>query len=169
MKKAVIVFLCVLFVFSFCACKGENQKWSHSVDVAYFAEMGKIPEIELKIGDAVPDNEALEKDGFAIFADESPAYISNGALNLYFDTEKNVITKIAGFDSFLGFEVGAISIEVTSALDEQNIKYTEREAKDGELFFLPSAPNRSIVECKGLKHSLIFVFENNALCAALLG
>ncbi len=169
MKKTVLVFLCVLFAFSFCACKSNNNKSAHSVDIAYFIDMGKVPETNYKIGDGLPSTETIENNSMIIFENESPAFFTDGAFNYYYSSEKKVITEIIGFDKCLGFETGTISIEVTDALDEQNIKYTEREPSDGELFFLPGANNRSVIECKELKYSLIFVFEDNALCATILG
>ena len=78
-----------------------------------------------------------------------------------------ILTAIAAFSKMYGFEAGDVSIELTDTLDSQGLEYTEREPKDGELYFLPNG-NFTVIECGGLKNNLIFVLEDNSLCAALL-
>ena len=55
MKRLLALLLSILTLFSLCACDGgkkdTNSKPSeHSVDVAYFASLGKIPELEYALG-----------------------------------------------------------------------------------------------------------------------
>lgn len=171
MRKISIFFLCLLFVFISVGCKEKDNKSSHSVDIKYFADMGAIPECDYKIGDNLPDDNTIEESGMVILNDQSPAFIMNGAFYLYYDRkdDKPKFQKIAAFDTAFGFENGSITIEISDVLDEQNIEYTEREPDKDELFFLPKGDGRTVIECTSLKHNLIFVFEENALCATLLG
>lgn len=171
MKRSAAFLLCFLMIIVAVGCKEENEKSSHSIDISYFADAGTLPDCKFKIGDSLPENDQLEKDGFVIFSDSSPAYISDGVFSFFFDGSagEEKITKIAALDSCLGFELGSISIEITDALDEQKIGYTERNAAPGELFFLPAGADRSVIECKNLKNPLLFILEENALCAVLLG
>ena len=145
MKKFTAFLLCLLTVVFAAGCKDSNEKSSHSIDISYFADAGTLPDCEFKIGDALPENDRLEKDGYSVFSDFSPAYVSNGAFSFYFDGD-NKITKIAAFDSCLGFELGSVSIEVSDALDEQKIAYTEREAAQGRVGEHRQAAHRVVAQ-----------------------
>lgn len=170
MKKTVALILClVLFVFA-AACKEEKKETTHGVDIAYFADMGSFPDSDLKLGDAVPEKK--EEDETYFFTENgAESFVSNGDFCYYYNGKDSSpkIYGIAAFSNCLGFEVGAVSIEITDVLDEQKIKYTSREPGEGEIFFLPAGENREIIVCEGLKNNLCFVFEDNALCAAYLG
>ncbi|MBO4692904.1 MAG: hypothetical protein J5659_00720 [Clostridia bacterium] len=173
MKKIIALFVCLLTLVFVAGCKEKaEKKASHNIDIAYFADMGTFNDCPFKIGELLPDKEQLKKDEFVIYCEKEPYYASNGKFNFYYyrDDDGNLVfNKIVSFDTCLGFETGSISIEVTDVLDEQGIKYTEREPEAEELFFLPAGNNRSVVECGSLKNPLRFVFEDNALCAVLLG
>lgn len=168
MRKTVLILLCALTVLSFAGCK-DTGKTSHSVDIEYFANMGAVPESELKIGDSVPEIEEYD-DNYFVSSDGDDSFFSNGEFNFFYDTSEKEpkINKIACFSKSFGFEIGDISIEIINALEDAGIKYTERAEKDGELSFLPKSDNRSVVECRSLKHKLVFVFEDNALCATVI-
>lgn len=163
MKKIICAFLCLTLLFPLAGCKERKTLAKTGVDIAYYAELGLFPESEIKLGDTVPEN---SEDGDYFFSvDESPAFFSNGSFNYYYDSA--AVTSIAAFSKMFGFEAGDVSIELTDTLDSQGLEYTEHEPKDGELYFLPNG-NFTVIECGGLKNNLIFVLEDNSLCAALL-
>lgn len=171
MRRIAALFLCLIILAFASGCKDRNASASHDVDIPYFTDMGALPECELKLGDSLPDLEKEENAGYMSFSDSKPPYISDGSFSFYYDaaSEEKTVTKIAAFNTAFGFETGDIVIEITDALDGQSVEYAERDPHDGELFFLPAGNNRSVVECKSLKTPLLFVFEENALCAVLLG
>ena len=169
MKRIISLSLCFVLLLFAAACKDKEKKSEHGVDIAYFADMGAMYESEFKISDKVP----LDKEGgdqYFFTKAGSRSYFSNGEFAYYYDEREKEpeIEAIAAFSNCMGFEAGDISIEVTDALDGQEIEYITRQPQDGEIFFLPAAENREVLECKGLKRRLIFVFEDNALCAAFL-
>ena len=169
MKKLTALFVCFC-VFMFAAgCGDENAKTSHGVDIAYFADIGAMPESELKLGDTAPEQKE-DNESYFFYSEGDKGCASTGEFNYYYDTSEKEpkISAIAGFNTCYGFENGSISIEITKALDSQGIDYKERAAGVDELFFLPAGEGRSVIECKSLKHNLIFVFEDNALCAVLI-
>lgn len=168
MKRAICLSLCFVLLLFAAACKQE-KKSEHGVDVAYFADMGAMYESEYKIGDEVP----LDKDGgeeYFFTKAGTGSYFSDGSFSFYYNEndKQPAVYAIAAFSNCMGFEAGDISIEVTDALDSQEIEYVVRQPNDGETFFLPAGQNREVLECKVLKNKLIFVFEDNALCAAFL-
>lgn len=169
MKKAVCLCLSLILVLCFSGCKSNKNKSEHSVDIGYFADMGAQYESDLKIGDSVPEKK--EGDETFFFTESGKeSFVSNGDFCYYYDANQKEpkIYGIAAFSNCMGFETGAVSIEVTDALESQGIEYRQRAPKDGEIFFLPAAENREVIECQGLKHNLIFVLEDNALCASFI-
>lgn len=170
MKRIICLCLCLtLFVFA-AACKEKEPQVKHDIDISYFAELGSLPESEIKIGDAVPEENAQEGE-FFFTKDGARSYFSNGDFCYYYnaDEKEPKVYGIAAFSSALGFEVGAISIEITDVLDAQEVKYVAGTPASGELFFLPQGENREVISVKETKHTLTFVFEDNALCAVYLG
>ena len=166
MKKVICVALCFVVLGLFAGCKEEKKETTHDVDIAYFANMGAMPESDLKLGDSIPEITEEMTEWFSS-TDGKNTFVTNGEFYYYYDEgEKDPkIKSMAAFSKGMGFEIGAISIEVTKALDSQDVKYKTRDIKANEIDFLPAAEGRETVECEGLKHNLIFVFEENALCA----
>ena len=171
-KKAVTLALCVVICLAIAVfaagCKSEKAG-GHDVDIAYFTEIGTMPESEFKIGDGVPE---IAEDSEEYFVGEADGrgYFSNGEFFYYYDKseEQPVITAIAAFGTAFGFETGAVSIEVTKALDSQEVEYTLRAPEKGEVFFLPASDNREVAVCDTPEHKITFVFEDNALCAVYM-
>lgn len=165
MKKITAALCAILLLFA--AGCGEKDNGGYSVDIAYFADAGSMPDAAYKVGDAVPAEKEGDENKFFV-EDGETSFVSTGDFGYYYNIadESPAFYAVVGFSTCYGFEVGAISIEVTKALDSLGIKYEERAPQNGEIFFLPASENRSVIECKSLKHKLIFVFESNALCAA---
>ena len=165
MKKITALLICFVLIFSFAGCKSDKNT-AGGVDIEYYVNLGGMPESEIKLGDSVPEPD----DNIYSVEAGARSFMSTGAFNYYYDLsalDKNIYA-IACFSDCLGFTTGDISIEITNVLESRGINYTEREPKKDELFFLPGGENRFVIECKDLKHNLIFVFEDNALCAAYL-
>ena len=158
----------MLVLFSFAGCKNEEPKNKTSVDISYYAKLGLFPESEIKIGDSVPKEGG--DDTFYFVKAGARSFFSNGNFNYYYNPSslEQKVFAVAAFSNFYGFEPGAVSIEVSDALTGSDIKYTERAATEDELFFLPAGENRSVIECNFEDRKLLFVFENNSLCAAYL-
>ena len=175
MFKKIICTILVLSLLTFAAaCKEDKSETvNHDVDIAYFADMGAFPESEIKIGDAAPEENP--DDGTFFFTEyDNRNYFSNGDFCYYyaFADESKKETRVYGISAFskcMGFEIGAISVEVTDVLDAQNIEYYSGAPREDEVFFLPKGENREVITCKKLKNNLVFVFEDNALCAVYLG
>lgn len=163
MKKLICVLFCLVLTVSFTGCKEKKSLAKTGVDIAYYAELGLFPESKIKLGDNVPENS--EDSNYYFSEDESHTFFSDGSFNYYYASA--AVVSIASFSNMYGFEAGDISIELTDTLDSQGLKYTERAPEDGELYFLPNG-NFTVIACGGLKNNLIFVLEDNSLCAALL-
>ena len=166
--KKLMAALCALLMLFAAGCKsGDKTTVDHPVDIAYFADTGEVPGAAYKVGDAVPEQN--EDDDTVFFVKNgAESFVSTGDYAFYYDAAAKdpAFYAVDAFSECYGFEVGAISIEITNVLDSQGIKYTERNPGENELFFLPGSGNRRVIECTSLKHKLIFVFESNALCAA---
>lgn len=182
MKKLTALVLSLFILFSFAACdKNEKpkDKAAHTVDVEYYAKIGQIPEHKYHIGSSAEDMKddfkkiseeqteetddghmhevysLIEEDDYSILVYESANYY-------YKDDEK--ISAIVSLDSSYDFKIGYLPKQITDALGE-----CELEDGDGEtIFFLPMPDNCKYLEYTFGENKLLFVFEQNALCATAL-
>lgn len=179
MQKLLCVLMSVFIVMSFTACKEEESKdKGPSVDLEYYAKSGSIPECEYSLGANVEElKEALESyaesdEGSESFYDviegEDTVCVTNGVYNFYYekDNEDDGIAYIASFDKAFGFEIGESILVIKDAVS--GIKYTEEEINDDNAFFMFVSVEGSVIKCEFEKNTIMFVFENNALCATAI-
>lgn len=175
MKKRIIcAIMCIAVVLLAAGCKKNKDKGKvYEINFSRFADAGTMPESEFKIGDALPEFDPQdEQSRYFSMESEDPPFIGTieGKFSYYYEKGDDPrITAIMAYDTCFGFENGAISIEITDALDSQNVEYTERKPKEDETLFMPREPDVSLIECKSFKHRLIFIIKDNALCATYIG
>ena len=169
MRKLICALICLFVLFSFAGCKDTNKAKGDGVDIEYYVNLGAIPESDIKIGDKEPES-TNENEDYFFSENGNESYFSNGDFVYYYDSSKKdaTVKAISAFSKFYGFEIGAVTIEISDLLEAQELEYTERAPKTDELFFLPSTGNFSVIEYKAQKHTLLFVFQDNSLCAAYL-
>ncbi|MBR4909934.1 MAG: hypothetical protein IKZ47_01255 [Clostridia bacterium] len=181
MKKALLIICAALMLFAAGCKKDAKATVEHSVDIAYYADTGAVPGAAFKAGETVSEG-FEENENMFVVENGARSFASSGDYYYYFDIDSPPFTvdAVVSFTDCYGFDIGTVSIEVTKVLEAQGIKYNEHEPANEELFFLPGAGTvyseedsasgrkieRTVVECTSLKHKLIFVFEENALCAA---
>lgn len=179
MKKLLCIALSFVILLSFAACKNEDKTSSESgIDLEYYADSGKIPECDYALGtdvekvkqelsDYAESEEGAESLYDVIEGDEN-SYITNGNYNFYYknDNEEDGISYIVSFGKAYGFETGEIILNVKEALS--GIEYTEEEINDDNAFFLFVPIEGSVIKCEFEKNTIMFVFENNALCATAI-
>ena len=178
MKKILCVLLSLVFVLSFTACKKESKTNESTVDLEYYANLGKIPESKYSLGADVDTltNELSEfaesEEGaeslYDVSEGEETVCITNGIYNFYYDKDKKQdgINYIVSFETAYGFETGEVILTVKEAIGD--IKYTEEEVNEDNAFFLPFISEGSVLKCEFQKNTIMFVFENNALCATAI-
>lgn len=181
MKKILCLILCMVFVFSFVACGKKDEKNTqstikkHNVDVAAYVKKGEIDTIEYKLGDSVEEtdealkkikNEEGESNYYQQFSQDKKYIIASaGAIVCRYDVqnEDDGVTYIALSDKAYGFDIGTSIKSVKDAMKTLGYNATERQAKDGELFFLPKGIEAEILEYKFGKNTVIFIFVDSAL------
>lgn len=179
MKKILSLVLCFIFVFSLAACgQNRNGKSDHGVDVEYYAKMGKISDIDYKIGAPIEDVKATleqtpDDHGDSNYFDyQSGEYtiMTDGSVCACYKTEDKSagITHIVKYGNAYGFTVGAVSTFVRDTMSDMGYTATEREAKKGELFFLPAGADITILEYKIKDYTVLFVFQEHALSATVI-
>lgn len=193
MKKAVCVFLAVLFCVSLTACGKKEKAKTPEIDLQYYAINGMIPEIPCKLGASVDalkqkltelaadqkdaltetDEDSAENDGektpaFQETEGEKTVWIDNG--EWFFCYEKENVDKgilyIANLSTAFGIEPGSIISEVKAKLDPLSVK--ERDAKEGEFYVPYGDAERTVLEYQSSGRTILFVFEENALVATIL-
>lgn len=179
MKKILCLVLCMLLVFSFAACgKKSTNSNRHDVDVEYFAKQGKISDLDYRLGDDVDKTkEVLSKtpddhgaSNYFDYTSGDYTIMTDGMVSCCYKTdEKDAgITHIVKHDAAYGFEVGAMSTQVRDAMSSMGFDAVEREAKNGELFFLPMGANTTVLEYTIKDCNVIFVFAEHSLSAVVI-
>lgn len=179
MKKLLCLVLCIVFTLSLAACGGKTgNKSNHKIDIEYYAGLGQISDLDYKLGDSIAD----AKTGLSVLVDDhgDPMYfdypssdytvMTDGSSCCCYLTadEAGGITHIVKYGGAYGFNIGAVSTAVRDTMSDMGYTATEREAKDGELFFLPSSANITVLEYAIKEHTILFVFQDHALSAAVI-
>ncbi len=178
MQKVLCIILSLVMVLSFTACKKEDTVSESSIDLEQFAKSGSIPECKYSLGtdveilktelSAYAESEAGSESLYDVTEGEETVCVTNGIYNFYYekDNKDKGISYIASFDKAFGFEIGEVILTVKDALS--GIKYTEEEVNEDNAFFLFVPIEGSVIKCEFEKNTIMFVFENNALCATAI-
>lgn len=163
MKKLLSIYLCLIFVFALCGCGGNNEKKieKHNIDVEYYAKLGKLSDADYALGDEV---EGVKKK-----LQESSS--DDGEYCCVYPTseEQNGISYVIKFGGSYGFEQGAVSTFVKEKMTSIGFEAKERGAESGELFFIPiSSGTPTVLQYDFGENTVLFVFEQNALCATVI-
>jgi len=182
MKRFITVIISILLVLSLCAC-GEKDTNSdgNSVDLEYHVKLGQIPECEFALGDSVDkikehyssEQESAEEhsdhshDIYEIIEGEKTVLIDCGTYGYYYvkDNEADGISFIVSYEDAFGFEMGALVTDIEKSLS--GLKYTEEDANEENTFFMMGTSG-SVLKCNISDYTLMFVFDNDALCATAL-
>lgn len=191
MKRLLSILLCFILVFSFAACKADDSKTADTVDIEYYAKLGRIPETEYTLGtdvDKVKDElskklEAQEEEEtdsdhnhhhdtaefiYDVIEGENNVLIDNGT-NCYYYVKENKdkgISYIVNYDTAFGFEIGTVSIEIEEALEGLN--FTEEDVTEENAFFATYVYNGTLLKGTFGDTVVLFVFQDNALFATAM-
>lgn len=179
MKKILSLVLCIVFVFSLTACGNNSNSGSdHSVDIEYYAKMGKISDIDYILGADIDDAktallQTVDEDGESLYFDYTSGdytVMSDGSVCCCYktDTASEGITHIVKYGDAYGFNIGSVSTQVRDTMSDMGFDATERDAKQGELFFLPSGADMTVLEYEIKDTTVLFVFQEHALSATVI-
>lgn len=168
----------MLLVFTSCG-SAKTSSDGDTIDVQYFAKLGKIPECKYSLGAEIDEMQsklsaAAESAGededivYEVTEGERTVLINTGNTEYYYmkDKKDNGVSYLVNYGAAYGFEQGTISIEVRKALEKFSVD--EHDATGNELFFLPVAENCTVLNYSFGKYKLMFVFQDNALCATAI-
>ena len=181
MKRLICFILVFVSLFSFAGCKKDkNNTDKNGVDIKYYASLGQMPECEYKIGTPVADikndltaeeNNKSEQDHdhetYQIIEGAKSVLIDCGSFGYYYlkEKESSGISYIVNYGKAYGFETGTLITDVKTALGE--LKYSEEAITSENAFFMLTAGG-TLLKCSFEKHTVLFMFENNALCATAI-
>lgn len=180
MKKILCFILSISMILTFTACKDKKEVNDNSVDLEYYAKSGSIPECKYTLGSDVKTlkdelstvlDEEHDDESEAVYDEiegEKTVCVTNGVYNFYYEKENEDkgIAYIASFDTAFGFEIGEVIVSVKEAIGD--IEYTEEEVNEENAFFMFAQVEGSVIKCEFEKNTIMFVFENNALCATAI-
>lgn len=179
MKKILALILSFVFVISFSACKDKEKANTNKVDIEYFANIGKIPESQFALGDKGDDiKKALEEKHsdnesedsyFDVIEGEKNVLITDGTYEYYYKkaSAEKEIAYIVSYSDAYGFKLGDALLEVKNSLKNYEIK-EENVTADNLFFYMGDIANSNMITVEFEKNTVIFVFENNALCATVI-
>ncbi len=180
MKKFLSFALCIIFALSLSACGDKTGRTdNHSVDVEYYANLGQINDVSYKLGDSVDTTKdtlstvTTDDEGEYLYYDYASGdytVMTDGTVCCCYKTEDKSIglSHIVKYGDAYGFNQGAISTEIRDTMADIGFTSSEREAKSGELFFLPSSGTLTVLQYDFDKNTVLFVFEEHALSATVI-
>lgn len=195
LKKILPVLLVLIIILGMAGCNNNSETSSditssrieHTVDVAYLASKGQIPELPVKLGNNVDmveviynqqSSEAESADDdldirddvqLEIYKGEKTVKLAAGSANYYYlkENEENGISVIVNFDKSYDFDVGiAMMDDIKNAIEGEG---TVSIPTDEEMFFFPVPPDN----CERLSYEigayrLDFYFVDDFLAATVL-
>ncbi len=178
MKKLLSFVLCLVFALSLTACSEKEEEYVHPIDVEVYAEQGTLSNLGYKLGDSVDETriamESLADETnelyFREFEADDYTVMTIGDISCCYktDDEDAGLTHISKGDETFGFEAGAIVTDVRDKMSKLGYDADERDAKDGELFFLMN-DSYTVLEYAVKGNTLLFVFQSNyGLCSTVI-
>lgn len=190
MKKILSLTLCIIFVLSLAACGEKSHNKQHDIDIEYYTKLGQIDGVDYKLGDDVKKTkESLSAAYYALDEDDETHTHDHEHEAFYYDLEsgdytvmtdgnvtccyktddkKSGLTHIVKFGDAYGFSLGDISTQLSKTMSELGFEAEERDAQDGEIFFLPSSSGMTVLEYKIGDVNVMFVFTEHALTATAI-
>lgn len=198
LKKYLSILLVAIIIMGFTGCNNNDDETSsemtssrveHTVDVAFLAGKGQIPELPVKLGNSADMVEVIyntqnsdqeeSEDGqedehehdfqLEIYEGETTVKLSAGQANYYYlkENEENGISVMVNFDKSYDFDVGIAMIDdIKNAVEGEAIVSVPN--KD-DMFFFPAPPEN----CERLSYEigayrLDFYFVDDFLSATVL-
>lgn len=184
MKKIVCLILCLSFALCLCACGDNNGGGKKAAaKVEKYAKAGDMPEVEYSLGTAVDkiitdldarqpqaDDEHGHESVYMTYEVLERTIIATGTVNYYYDTDKKQdgISYIVNFGDAYGFEQGTLLDDVKTAMEKCGHAAEREDVYSADIFFLPTINDIEALEYKFGDNTVMFVFQNNCLCACAL-
>lgn len=188
MKRVLPIILSVVLMFTFVACKSDkNTADLQGEDVEYYANLGKIPECEYTLGGSAEDlienlkqkqnnaenSENSDEEGDGYYQEmESGDYnmIMTASFSYFYkkDSKNKGITHIVSYGKSYGYDIGTISIEIKKEMSSRGFETAERDLTDDEKAFILGSSDCSCLEYGFKGNTVLFVFQDNSLCATVL-
>lgn len=181
MKRILSLVLSLLLVFGLVGCKDEENTEENSIDIEYYANLGQIPESEYILGDTgdtikaaleEKQKESEENDGhyfFTVQEGENNVLITDGTYEYYYKKaapEKGIVYMVSYTDAY-GFKLGDVVLEVEKALKDYGVK-EESVTAENAFFYMGNYENSTLLRATFEKNTVMFIFEDNALCATVI-
>ncbi len=184
MRKLVCFALCLILALSFCGCsKDKDSGVKSKINVEKYALAGEMPEVDYGLGHDVDSlisdldklNQQLSSDAehenlYMTYEIGERTIVATGEVNYYYNTEKKDegISYIVNFGNAFGFEQGTILSDVESRMEKLGFSTERKDVNSNTLFFLPMIDGLEVLEYKFKDRTVLFVFQNNCLCACSL-
>ncbi len=181
MKKIIALTLAVLLVLCVVGCGKKDDTENGASAVEEYASSGRLTDCEFALGDKYSDvlsavekaaeeseEEEHEHPEYSTYEDENYKIIDSAEYKYYFGIDDDILVHIAAFEDAYGFNHGSVISTVKDALANSGYKAETEALSDEEAFFLYGSGNRQKLEYKFGDNTVMFIFEESALCATVL-
>ena len=192
MKKIICLIMCFCIALTFSACGKESPEKKDSIDLAYYAKLGQMPEAKFTLGSdpqtviddlsAINEQIAAEHEEdpnddhghdeaefyFEVVEGDKNVLLDNGNINYYYskDNKDKGISYIVNYDTAFGFSLGTVILEVKEAL--ASVEFTEETLTEENAFFASYVSNGTLLKAEFPNSTVIFVFQENELFATAI-
>lgn len=192
MKKVICLIMCLCLCLSFTACGKSEKQDNDTIDLAYYAKLGQIPEAKYTLG-ADPDVVMDELDGieaqeqaehkedpthshgheeaefyFEMVESEKNVLLDNGNICYYYSkaNKDKGISYIVNYDTAYGFPLGTVILEVKKALE--GVDFIEEPLSAENAFFADYVLDGTVLKAEFENSTVVFVFQENELFATAI-
>ena len=192
MKKFLCLILTITLVICFVSCGKEKQENKNTIDLEYYAKLGKMPEAKYCLGEnpqtvidgldgILEQEEAEHKEDpnhehghdeqefyFEVVTGEKNVLLDNGNICYYYnkENESNGISCIVSYDSAFGFPIGTLILDVQDAISE--FEPYEEPLTAENAFFADYVIDGTVLKAELNDATFVFVFQENALFATAI-
>ncbi len=179
MKKIIALALVFILCLGLAGCGKNSKKFSGASAIEGFVKSGTMTDCEFSLGDGYADvlasfesaEEAEESDShehpeYSAYENDNYKIIETIEFKYYFADEK--LVHLAAFGDAYGFAHGSVITELKSQMDENGYTADIKPLSADDAFFLYGMGERESLQYKFGDNTVMFVFEENALCATLL-
>ncbi len=192
MKRIICLCLTFCFILSLTACGNNDKTDKDTIDLAYYAKLGQMPEAKYTLGEnpdtvidgldgikseqeAEHEEDPLDTHGhdqeefyFEYVEGPNNILLDNGKICYYYSkaNKDKGISYIVNYDTAFGLPLGTVILKVKEAL--KGVKFTEEPLTEENAFFASYVLDGTVLKAEFENSTILFVFQENEFFASAI-